>query len=83
MNMSVKKWPPVKCLEDVFLAAGSATKLAAKLDLHANTVEAWRRAGIPTKYWDKIHELYGFTPGELYMLSKACRRTVTSPSRVK
>lgn len=68
---------PVKCLHDIFELAGSSTKLAAELDLHAYTVENWRRCGIPIKYWDKMYSLYGITPGELHSVTKACRKFVT------
>ena len=72
----------ITCIQDVFDAAGSTTKLAAALDLHANAVEFWRRAGIPTKYWDKLFELYMITPAELFTVTKNARRMVTSPKKV-
>lgn len=64
---------PIKYLEDVVQLAGSTTKLAAQLGLHAITVENWRRCGIPQKYWGKLYDLYGITPGELHYVWKRCR----------
>ena len=72
----------VKCLQDVFDLAGSSSKLAAQLDLHAFTVENWRRSGIPQKYWDRLHELYGITPAELYIVSKVARNKIVNPKKV-
>lgn len=78
-----RKSAPISCLQDIFDLAGSSTKLAAQLDLHAFTVENWRRAGIPQKYWDTLFELYGILPAELYSISKKCRARILHPSKVK
>ncbi len=72
----------ITSLQDIFDAAGSSTKLAAALDLHAYTVENWRRCGVPQKYWDAMFQLYQITPAELFSVTKACRKAVTNPSRV-
>jgi len=58
----------------LFDLAGNSTKLAASLDLHAYTVENWRRCGVPQKYWDKIVQLYGVSVDELYTIGKNCRK---------
>lgn len=81
--MPQKKAKQVQFLSDLFALAGTSTKLAAALNLHAYTVENWRRAGVPRKHWDKLHELYGVTPAELHLLSKNCRKAVKSPSKLK
>lgn len=60
-------------MQDIYDLAGSSTKLAAILDLHAYTVNNWKKIGIPAKYWEKLYELYGLSPAELYSLSKKCR----------
>lgn len=83
MNNPQKKPKSIKYLQDVMDLAGGATKLAAQLDLHAFTVENWRRCGIPQKYWDVLYKLYDLTPAELFTVSKACRARITRPSRVK
>lgn len=82
MSITKKQRPFITSLQDIFDAAGSSTKLAAKLDLHAFTVENWRRCGIPQKYWDILLELYDITPAELYAVSKNCRKSVTNPSKI-
>lgn len=68
-----KKIRPKKYLQDLFDLAGSSTKLAANLDLHVNTVERWRRTGIPLKHWDNICDSYNITPAELYLISRQCQ----------
>lgn len=83
MNNPAKKRQPFKFIQDLYTAAGGATKLAAELDLHAATVENWKRAGIPTKYWEQLFNLYDILPMESYLITKACRKSVNSPSRVK
>ncbi len=77
-----KQRPFINNLQDIFDAAGDSTKLAYALGLQTYNVEYWKRAGINQKYWDKLFELYGITPAELYSVSKRCRKAVTSPSRV-
>lgn len=66
----------LKTLQDIFEIAGGSTKLAAQLDIHAYTAENWRKSGIPQKYWDTLHRLYGITPAELYVVSKNCRKSL-------
>lgn len=69
----MRKTRPIKKLQDVFEVAGGSTKLAATLNLHAYTVENWRRAGIPMRHWDTLFDLYGITPAELFYVTKVCR----------
>lgn len=57
------------------MGGGNSTALAAVLQLNAWTCENWRQIGIPTKYWDKLYELYDLTPAELHTVSKRCRET--------
>lgn len=86
MNKSQKseiEQPEFRCIQDIFSAVGTATKLAAELGLHGSTVEAWRRSGIPIKYWSTIQRLTGISLGALYNISLMCRQSVTNPSRVK
>lgn len=72
---------PLKYIQDLFDLAGTSTKLAAALELHAYTVENWRRTGVPIRYWDKLHDLYGILPAELYVIRKSCRERVKNPSK--
>lgn len=60
-------------LEDLFEASGGVTKLASSLGLEAYQVEYWRRAGINPRHWDKLYELYGLSPAELFSISKKCK----------
>lgn len=76
-----KQRPFITNIQDVYDAAGSSLKLAAALDVHQVTVEGWRRAGIPQKWWDRLLELYQITPAELYSVTKSCRKAVVSPSK--
>ena len=73
---------PIKNIQDIYSLAGGSTKLAAKLGLHAYTVENWRRAGIPLKYWDTLYNLYGVSPAELHSLYKRIRAATQSGSTV-
>lgn len=70
-------------IQYLYNLAGSATKLAASLDLPGRTVENWRVSGIPITHWDKIMKLYDVTPAELYLITKAARKSLTNPSRCK
>ena len=76
-----KKPRQLKYLQDLIDLAGSTTKLAAQLNLHAVSVEYWRKAGVPQKYWDQLFELYGITPAELNAITRQCRKAVLEPSR--
>ncbi len=59
---------------DVYaLADYSPRKLGKALGVTWWTVENWRFNGIPTKYWDKLYEIYGLSPAELHSISKKCR----------
>lgn len=64
----------VENLKDIFEIAGSSTQLAATLHLHTQTVENWRRNGVPAKYWLPIMEVYGITAEQLHMVGVACRK---------
>jgi len=59
-------------IQDVYDAAGGSTQLAARLNIHAYTVENWRRSGVPIKYWSDVMEFYKITPSELYHISQGC-----------
>lgn len=63
-----------KNLQDIFDRAGSSTKLAAALNIHAYTAENWRRCGIPQKYWDKLKLLYGLSPDDIFNVNKTCKQ---------
>lgn len=63
----------LETMADLIAAAGSATKLAASIDCAAHTIDNWTRIGIPTKYWDKLAEIYGASPEELYIITKHAR----------
>lgn len=64
----------VNSYEDLIELANGAGNLASKLGVHQCSVEYWRRAGgPPLKYWDKLFDLYGLTPAELYSITKKCR----------
>jgi len=71
----------IENIQDVYDAAGSTSKLAYALGVHQVTVEGWRRAGIPLKYWDRLFKLYMITPAELYSVSQKCRKAITNPSK--
>lgn len=82
-SAAAKAVTEVRCLQDIFDIAGSSTKLAAALEVHAFTAENWRRTGIPQKYWEKLYSLYGISPVELHSVYRSCRKAITAPSRVK
>jgi hypothetical protein len=63
----------IETLRDIFDLAGSSTQLAAKLNLHAFSVENWRRNGVPFKYWEPLIKMLGITPTDLHVVGKACR----------
>lgn len=68
-------------IQDLFDEAGGTTRLGAALGVHAFTVEAWRKSGIPVKYWEKLFKLYQITPAELFSITKAARERVKNPKR--
>lgn len=61
------------------LEGNSPAKLATKMGVPWWTVENFRYNGIPTKYWDKLYELYGLSPAELHSISKKCRASKVDP----
>ena len=63
----------INTIEDIFEMANGCAHLAAQLGAHQVTVQGWRKAGIPNRWWDKLFNLYGLTPGELYTVTKKCR----------
>lgn len=71
---------PITNIQDIYALAGGSTKLAAELNLHAITVEGWRRSGIPVKHWPSLIEKYDISPAELYYIYKLCRKAVTAPT---
>ncbi len=60
-------------MQDLYNLAGSSVQIAASLKLHQYTVERWKVAGIPYKYYDKLCDLYDVTPFELFKLSNKAR----------
>lgn len=60
-------------IEDLFAVTNGCAALASKLGIHQVTVEYMRKHGIPLKYWDKLFDLYGVTPAELFTITKKCR----------
>lgn len=60
----------IKNIQELFELAGSSTKLAAKLNIHAYTVENWKKRGVPLKYWHAISKAYGISPNELFEISR-------------
>lgn len=65
-------------IEDLFELANGCGTLASKLGVHQVTVEYMRKHGIPIKYWDKLYELYGLTPAELYSITKKCKARIAT-----
>jgi len=63
----------IKSIQDLFDLAGNAQRVASDLNIHQYTVERWRIAGVPNKYHERLAELYGATPIELYKLSQKIR----------
>lgn len=63
----------IKHMEDVYEIGGGVMRIAADLEVHSRTVERWREFGIPDKFWDKLHKLYGITPFELFRLNAKIR----------
>lgn len=61
----------IRNFEKLIEAAGGEVQLAAKLELHQMTVEAWRkrRSGIPHKHWSKIIALLKVSPDELHAIN--------------
>ncbi len=53
--------PPPKSFADVIALWASASELAALLDVEAVTVRAWRRRGIPARYWAAVAEAARFS----------------------
>lgn len=53
--------PPPRSFTDVIALWGSAAELAALLDVEAVTVRAWRRRGIPARYWAAVAEAARFS----------------------
>lgn len=46
--------PPPASFAEVINLWPSATELAVVLDVEAVTVRAWRRRGIPSRYWSAV-----------------------------
>ena len=64
----------IKYVQDIYdLAKGGSMEIAYKLQVHSRTVERWPRQGIPDKYWQQLHELYGVTPLECFKLNARIR----------
>ena len=53
--------PSPKSFADVIALWTSASELAALLDVEAVTVRAWRRRGIPARYWAAVAESARFS----------------------
>lgn len=61
----------INTYEDLIELANGAGRLASQLGVHQCSVEYWRRAGgVPLKHWEKIFDVYGVTPAELYVICK-------------
>lgn len=63
----------IKTIQELYELAGSSTKLAAMLELHAYTVENWRRSGVPYKYWDCLMKKLNVTSDDLFRIWKSCK----------
>ena len=64
----------IKFIQDIYsLAPGGTTEIAYKLKIHPRSVERWLRAGIPDKYWNKLHEHFGVTPFECFKVNAKIR----------
>lgn len=61
----------IKTFEQLIKAIGGEVQLAAKLELHQMTVEAWRkrRSGIPHRYWSQIMRLVKVSAEELHAVN--------------
>lgn len=64
----------IKYVQDIYnLAKGGVIELAYKLECNPRTVERWREFGIPDRFWEPLHKLYGVTPFELFKLNAKIR----------
>jgi hypothetical protein len=53
--------PPPRSFAEVIALWPNASDLAAVLDVEAVTVRAWRRRGIPARYWAAVAEAARFS----------------------
>lgn len=77
----MKKPRKLNTMQDLYELAGSSVQIAAALKLHQYTVERWKVAGIPHKYYEPLCELYGVAPYELFKLSNKVRDSNKTYSR--
>ena len=63
----------IKHMQDLYELGGGVMRVAADLKVHSRTVERWREHGIPDKFWEPLHKLYGVTPFELFRLNAKIR----------
>lgn len=75
MPVTKKNKEPIKLarinsIQDVYDLGGGIMQIAADLKVHSRTVERFRKVGINPKYYDKLSDLYGCTPIELFNLTR-------------
>lgn len=54
--------------------AGGTTPLAALCGVHAQTVENWKKSGVPLRYWAIIMKRFDLKESDLYSIYLDCAK---------
>ena len=59
----------IKTFRDLVEFCGGSLNMAVNLKVVPKTIERWELNGIPTERWEHLHDIFGVTPFECFIVN--------------